>query len=154
VIALALPIASHQTDHLTGGGFDVPGSESKAVSDSLENEFSDKTGQIAVLLRAEASATRAERAAAVGRVRRAVAGLEEVTLPAATVHRAELSLQRSDTAMLPLFSEKSSDRQIDSASDLREDLDPGTAVGGVTTYLAGQPTIWAGMQELSKEDLS
>ena len=26
--------------------------------------------------------------------------------------------------------------------------------GGVTTYLAGQPTIWAGMQELSKEDLA
>ena len=38
--------------------------------------------------------------------------------------------------------------------DLREDLDPGTAEAGVTPYLAGQPTIWAGMQELSKEDLA
>jgi uncharacterized membrane protein YdfJ with MMPL/SSD domain len=154
VVAVALPIASRQTDHLTGGGFDVPGSESKAVSDSLENEFSDKTGQIAVLLQAAPGAGRAARLAAVNRVSRAVAGLDEVTLPPATARRAELALQRSGTAMLPLHSEKSSDQQIDSAAVLRKDLDPGTAAGGVTTYLAGQPTIWAGMQELSKKDLS
>ncbi len=154
VVALALPIASHQTDHLTGGGFDVPGSESKAVSDSLENDFGDKAGQIAVLLQAEDGAGRAAQAAAVARVSRAVADLDEVTLPPAVVRRAELSLQRTGTAMLPLHSEKSSDLQIDSATDLREALDPGTAVNGVTPYLAGQPTIWAGMQELSKEDLA
>ena len=154
VVAAALPIASHQTDHLTGGGFDVPGSESKAVSDSLQNDFATKTGGIAVLLKAEGNAGQAARAAAVDRVRRAVAGLDEVTLPAATARRAELALQRTGTAMLPLHSEQSSDRQIDSATDLREDLDPGTATNGVTAYLAGQPTIWAGMQELSKEDLA
>ncbi|MGC1851818.1 MAG: MMPL family transporter, partial [Solirubrobacterales bacterium] len=33
-------------------------------------------------------------------------------------------------------------------------LDPGAAQGGVTPYLAGQATVWAGMQELSKEDLA
>jgi len=154
IVAVALPIASHQTDHLTGGGFDVPGTQSKAVSDSLEKDFSDKTGGIAVLLQAEKGAGPAARTAALNRVRHAVAGLEGVTLPPATVRRAEFALQRTGTAMLPLHSEKSSDRQIDSATDLREDLDPGTAVNGVTTYLAGQPTIWAGMQELSKEDLA
>jgi len=154
VVAIALPISMHQTDHLTGGGFDVPGSESKAVSDSLKNDFGDESGNMAVLLQVEPGADQAQRAAAVGRVRKAVAGLDEVSLPTATVRHAELALRRSDTAMLPLFSEKSSDRQIDSAAELREDLEPGTAVDGVTTYLAGQPTIWAGMQELSKEDLS
>ncbi len=154
VLAVALPLASHQTDHLTGGGFDVPGSESKAVSDALENDFSAKTGGIVVLLQAERRAGTAARAAAVDRVRRAVAGLDEVHLPPATVRRAELALRRTGTAMLPLRSEQSSDRQIDSATTLREDLDPGTASNGVTTYMAGQPTIWAGMQELSKEDLS
>jgi RND superfamily putative drug exporter len=154
VLALALPIAKHQTDHLTGGGFDVPGSESQAVSDSLKNDFSTKTGGIAVLLQAEPGAGRAARAAAIDRVRRAVAKLDEVTLPPATARRAEISLQQKGTAMLPLHSEQSSDRQIDSAATLREELDPGTATAGVTTYLAGQPTIWAGMQELSKSDLS
>jgi uncharacterized membrane protein YdfJ with MMPL/SSD domain len=154
VVAVALPIASHQTDHLTGGGFDVPGTQSKAVSDSLENDFSSETGGIAVLLQAEEGAGRAARVAAVDRVRHAVAGLDQVTLPPATARRAEVALQRTGTAMLPLHSEKSSDRQIDSAAELREDLDPGTAVNEVRTYLAGQPTIWAGMQELSKKDLS
>jgi len=153
VVAVALPIASHQTDHLTGGGFDVPGTQSKAVSDSLEKDFSDKTGGIAVVLQAEEGAGAAARTDAVDRVRRAVAGIDQTTLPPATVRRAEIALRRTGTAMLPLHSEKSSDRQIDSATDLREDLDPGTTVNGVRTYLAGQPTIWAGMQELSKEDL-
>ncbi len=154
VVAVALPIASHQTDHLTGGGFDVPGSESKAVSDSLQSDFATKTGGIVVLLKSEGGADRSAAAAAVGRVRRAVGGLDEVTLPPATARRAELTLRRTGTAMLPLHSEQSSDRQIDSATTLREDLDPGTATNGVTAYLAGQPTIWAGMQELSKEDLA
>jgi len=153
-LALALPIASHQTDHLTGGGFDVPGSQSKAVSDALQESFASKTGGIVVALRAEAGASRADRAAAVARVRRAAAGLDEVTLPAATARRAESSLRRTGTALLPLDSEQSADRQTDSAGTLREELDPGTAQAGVTTYLAGQPTVWAGMQELSKKDLA
>jgi uncharacterized membrane protein YdfJ with MMPL/SSD domain len=154
VLALALPIASHQTDRLTGGGFDVPGSQSKAVSDALQESFASKTGGIVVALRAKAGASRANRAAAVARVRRAVTGLDEVTLPAATARRAEVALRRTGTALLPLDSEQSADRQTDSAGTLREELDPGTAQAGVTTYLAGQPTVWAGMQELSKKDLA
>ncbi len=53
-----------------------------------------------------------------------------------------------------MSSDRSPDELIDSASTLREDLDPGTAAAGVTPYLIGQPTIWAGMQEISKKDLS
>jgi RND superfamily putative drug exporter len=154
IVALALPLASHQTDHLTGGGFDVPGSQSKVVSNSLQRDFGAKTGGITVLLQADAGAGPAARTAAVHRVRRAVAGLDEVALSAAAARRGELALQRTGTAMLPLHSEQSADRQTDSAGALRKELDPGTATAGVTTYLAGQPTVWAGMQELSKEDLA
>jgi uncharacterized membrane protein YdfJ with MMPL/SSD domain len=56
--------------------------------------------------------------------------------------------------LLPLRSDLSSDELIDPATTLREDLDPGESAGDVTTYLVGQPTIWAGMQEISKEDLA
>jgi RND superfamily putative drug exporter len=153
-VAFALPLASHQTDHLTGGGFDVPGSQSKAVSDSLQRDFGAQADGIAVVLRASPGATPAERAAAVARVRRGVATLDEVTLPPATARLALLRLRRTGTALLPLRSEESSDRLIDSAATLRADLDPGLARAGVTPYLAGQPTIWAGMQELSKKDLA
>jgi uncharacterized membrane protein YdfJ with MMPL/SSD domain len=153
-LIVALPIASHQTDHLTGGGFDVPGSQSKAVSDSLEQNFASSADGIGVLLKAEPGSTAQQRAAAVDRVRRSVAGLEGVTLPPAAARLGEAQLQRTGTTMLPLRSNRSSDMLIDSATDLRADLDPGTTESGVTTYLAGQPTIWAGMQELSKEDLA
>ncbi len=153
-LVVALPIASHQTDHLTGGGFDVPGSQSKAVSDSLERDFGAHADGIGVLLKAQPSASPAQRRAAVLRVRRAVAGLDRVTLSPAAARRAEAQLRRTGVAMLPLRSDRSSDLLIDSATTLRSDLDPGTVDGGVTTYLAGQPTIWAGMQELSKKDLS
>jgi RND superfamily putative drug exporter len=153
-LIVALPIASHQTDHLTGGGFDVPGSQSKAVSDSLEQNFAANADGIGVLLKAEPGASQSQRTAAVLRVRRAVAELDRVTLSPAAARRAGAQLQRTGVAMLPLRSDQSSDLLIDSATTLRGDLDPGTVDGGVTTYLAGQPTIWAGMQELSKEDLA
>ncbi len=153
-LIVALPIASHQTDHLTGGGFDVPGSQSKAVSDSLERDFGAHADGIGVLLKAEPGASPAQLRAAVLRVRRAVVGLDRVTLSPAAARRAEVQLRRTGVAMLPLRSDRSSDLLIDSATTLRADLDPGAVDGGVTTYLAGQPTIWAGMQELSKKDLS
>ena len=154
VLLLALPLASRQTEHLTGGGFDVPGSQSKAVGTSLESEFGGDANGIAVLLRAEPGAGPSAQAAAIDRVRHAVAGIADVTLPPPAARRAAVQLRRQGTAMLALRSNLSSDELIDPAATLREELDPGTAKAGVTTYLAGQPTIWAGMQELSKKDLS
>jgi RND superfamily putative drug exporter len=154
IVVLALPFAAKQTDHLTGGGFDVPGSQSKAVSDSLQNDFGQDANGIAVLLQAEDGASAADRAAAVDRVRREVAQVEELNLAPADGARARAELQRTGTALVPLHSDQSADELIDSAGDLRSDLDPGTAQSGVTPYLIGQPTIWAGMQEISKKDLS
>ncbi|MGD9737064.1 MAG: MMPL family transporter [Solirubrobacterales bacterium] len=154
IVVAALPFAAKQTDHLTGGGFDVPGSQSKAVGDALQGEFGQRADGIAVLLEAEPGASAAQRRAAIGRLRREVAQLEGVTLPAASARAARRGLAAAGTALLPLRSNRSADELIDSAATLREDLDPGTAVGAVTPYLVGQPTIWAGMQEISKRDLS
>jgi RND superfamily putative drug exporter len=154
VLVVALPIASHQTDHLTGGGFDVPGSQSAAVNRSIESEFGGSSQAIGVVLRADGSASRADRAAAVDQIRAAVSEVEGVALPAAEARRAGLQLQRTGTALVALRSSEGGDELIDSASDLRAGLDPGATRNGVTTYLAGQPTIWAGMQELSKKDLA
>jgi uncharacterized membrane protein YdfJ with MMPL/SSD domain len=154
IVVLALPFASKQTEHLTGGGFDVPGSQSKAVVDSMQGVFAKESGGVAVLLRAEPGAGDAERAAAVDRVRREVAAVDGISLPPPVARRAELQLRRTDSTLIPLSSSVEPDELIDPAVDLREAIDPGTAADGVTPYLAGQPTVWAGMQELSKEDLS
>jgi uncharacterized membrane protein YdfJ with MMPL/SSD domain len=154
IVLLALPFASKQTDHLTGGGFDVPGSQSMKVSESLQDEFGSQADGITVVLKAAPGATAAERDAAVARVQEQVAGLDDVTLPPAAARQARRQLQGTDVVLVPLRSDLSSDELIDPAATLREDLEPGTADAGVTPYLVGQPTIWAGMQEISKEDLA
>jgi len=155
IVLLALPFAAKQTDHLTGGGFDVPGSQSMKVSESLQDEFGSQADGIAVVLKAEPGASAAERAGAVTRLRQEVATLDDVTLPPAAAAQARRQLQAgTEVVLVPLRSDLSSDELIDPAATLREDLDPGTADAGVTPYLVGQPTIWAGMQEISKEDLA
>ena len=154
IVLLALPFAAKQTDHLTGGGFDVPGSQSMQVSESLQADFGSQADGIAVVLKAEPEATAAERDAAVARVRDEVATVDDVTLTPAAAAQARRQLQGTDVVLSPLRSELSSDELIDPAATIREDLDLGSAEAGVTPYLVGQPTIWAGMQEISKEDLA
>ncbi|MFL5898563.1 MAG: MMPL family transporter [Solirubrobacterales bacterium] len=154
IVALALPFASKQTDHLTGGGFDVPGSQSMQVSESLQEDFGDRADGIAVVLKAAPGATAAQRDRAVARVRGQVAALDEVNLPSGVAVQARQALRREDVVVVPLRSDLSSDELIDPAATLREDLNPGDENAAVTPYLVGQPTIWAGMQEISKEDLA
>jgi len=154
IVLAALPFASKQTEHLTGGGFDVPGSQSMKVSEAVQEDFGSQADGIAVVLKAAPGATAAERDAAVARVRKNVATLEDVTLPPAASAGARRQLQQGDVARVPLRSDLTSDELIDPAKTLREDINPGEAAGGVTPYLVGQPTIWAGMQEISKEDLA
>jgi len=153
IVLLALPFASKQTEHLTGGGFDVPGSQSMKVSEAVQDEFGDRADGIAVVLKAAPGATATERDVAVARVGKEVATLDDVTLPPAVAAQARRQLQGTDVVLVPLRSDLTSDELIDPAKTLREDMSPGDAAGGVTPYLVGQPTIWAGMQEISKEDL-
>ncbi len=154
IVLAALPFAMNQTEHLTGGGFDVPGSQSDTVSESLQAEFGEKAEGIAVALQAAPDAGAAERAAAVARVEEEVDAVDDVSVAPVAARQARRQLEATGFALVPVSSALSSDELIDSAATLREDMDPGTALGGVTPYLVGQPTIWAGMQEISKEDLA
>jgi RND superfamily putative drug exporter len=154
IVIAALPLAARQTEHLTGGGFDVPGSQSKSVGDAMQGVFAREANGIAVVLQAQPSAAAGERRAAVRRLREAVASTEGVAMSPAVARRGEAQLRAGDRALLPLTSLVSPDDLVDPAVDLREALEPGTASDGVTPYLAGQATVWAGMQELSKEDLA
>src|SRR5688572_12221984 len=40
-LAVAVPLAAKQSDHLTGGGYGVPGSQSQAVEDAVDRQFPD-----------------------------------------------------------------------------------------------------------------
>src|SRR3954447_23725904 len=39
LVIVSVPFAAHQTDNLTGGGFETKGTGSRAVSDSLAGDF-------------------------------------------------------------------------------------------------------------------
>jgi uncharacterized membrane protein YdfJ with MMPL/SSD domain len=92
IVLCTLPFASRQTEHLSGGGFDVPGSQSKQVSDSRQRDFGSQADGISVLLKAAPGAGAADRAAAVDRIRREVATIAEVTLPPAATVQARRQL--------------------------------------------------------------
>src|SRR3954447_17531367 len=51
LLLAAVPFAARQGEHLTGGGFGVPGSQSREVMDALDRDF-DAAGraQLAVVL--------------------------------------------------------------------------------------------------------
>ncbi len=154
VVVAALPFASRQTEDLTGGGFDVPGSQSDQVTEALADQFPEQqNGAVSVVLEAEPGADRSQLAGAVERMEAAVAAVPDFQLEPAAAAAARVQLASEGVAVVPLASDLPTGRQNDPAFDLREELAPGETEDGVTPYLAGQPAAWAGLQELSREDL-
>ena len=152
VVALlaAVPFAMRQSEDLTSGGFGVPGSQSQAVQDALERgEFGDvPPAQLAAVVVVQDGATGEQITAAQERVREAA---EKVAHVEPAPGWPELA---GDTIVVPLRLDVSEDDATDVAADLRDEL--GIAEGakdGVRFHLVGQGALWAGMQDLSKEDL-
>ena len=154
VVIAALPFASRQTENLTGGGFDVPGSDSKAVVDGVEGDFPDSQPGMAAVLVAHEDAGESQIAAAVKRLQDAANSTSDAHVSAAAARDARATLSSKDEAVLPIIGHVSPDKMTDVAVDLRDDLPPGESQGGVTTYYTGQAAAWAGLQDLSREDLA
>ncbi len=154
VLVLALPLAARQSENLTGGGFDVPGSQSERAEQIIGADYEGaEDGAVVAVLEAERGADSAAIAAGVERLVRAVDEVDDLALAPGAAGEARASLARGRVAVTPLRSELAPSRQNDAAKELRDALAPGESAGGVTPYLAGQPAAWAGLQELSQEDL-
>jgi len=154
LVVAALPLAAKQSEHLTGGGFDVPGSESQRVQDLIGAEFSEReNGAVSAVLSADRGVSAEQVDAATARLTDAVADVPEFTIRQPAIDAARAELAEGGVAVIPLDSDLSAGQQNDPSKDLREILLPGEERDGVTPYLAGQPAAWAGLQELSQEDL-
>ena len=154
LVVAAVPLASRQSENLTGGGFDVPGSESEQVQSLIEAQYPElESGAVSAVLEAAPNASAGQLSAAVDRFADDVAEVPEFGLASETVAEARKQLSAEGVAVLPLESDLPAGQQNDPAADLRDLVSPGEPVDGVTTYLAGQPAAWAGLQELSQEDL-
>ncbi|HEX6711797.1 MAG TPA: MMPL family transporter [Thermoleophilaceae bacterium] len=153
-ILAAVPFASRQTEHLSSGGFGVPGSGSKAVDDELSRFPGVSRDQLAVVLQ-----VRDERGLrpAVARVERLVKAEQHVALTGAARRRAlapGASAAHPRTVVIPLRLTGTREESANLAVDLHKSLDPGSVHDGVGFYLVGQEALWAGMQDVSKEQLA
>jgi uncharacterized membrane protein YdfJ with MMPL/SSD domain len=152
LLIAAIPFAAHQTDHLTSGGFEVPGSASQAVDRGVAAFAGAQRASLAVVVARRSGATDADVRAAVDRTRTAADRVGHVALSAAAARQAAARAGRAAITVVPLQVNGSQDDGANAAADLRDQLHVGSS-GPVELHLVGQQALWAGMQDLSKRDL-
>ena len=149
----ALPFAARQTDHLTSGGFEVPGSQSQVVSENIHRFEGAQRDNLAVVLARRPGSDAAAVRAQVERVGRIADQLPHVELKPAAAAAAGRQAGSASITVVALTVEGDRDETADMAVDFRDRL--GTeARDGVEPHLVGQQALWAGMQDLTKEDLA
>ena len=155
VLLAAVPFAARQTDHLTSGGFVVPGSGSETVDRSLADFDRAQRDSLAVVLAQRPGSGAGDVRAAVDRVDRAAARLDHVELSDEVAAQARRQAGRGPIVVAALDVNGTQDQLSDLAVDMREAVGAGEGPqSGVQPYLVGQQALWAGMQDLSKEDLA
>ena len=152
LLLAALPFAARQTEHLTSGGFEVPGSGSQVVDRNLERfEGAQREFMAVVLARREGASAAAVRRE-VDRVAEIADRLPHAELTPQAAAAAKRDAASASITVVPLAVDGNQDQTADLAVDFREEL--GTEPrGGVEPHLVGQQALWAGMQDLTKEDL-
>jgi uncharacterized membrane protein YdfJ with MMPL/SSD domain len=155
IVIVAAPLAAKQTEHLSGGGFDVPGSQSQAVETAAAQRFAQtEAGRIAVVLQPAAGVTSQQASASVDRLGHQVeAANDGASLSPRVSARAEAQLAAGKPVIVPVQATGTADELVNTATDLRDEISPGDQVDGVTPYVIGQPAMWAALSEVSKEDL-
>jgi uncharacterized membrane protein YdfJ with MMPL/SSD domain len=155
IVLAAVPFAARQSEDLSSGGFQVPGSQTAQVDDALARFPGVQRAQLAAVLVPTRDATPEQVRASVGRVAAAAGRIDGVSLPDEARARAEQQSGAGGSVIVPLRAGVDEDGATDVASDLRDELRVGDgAEDGVTTHFVGQGALWAAMQELSKEDLA
>jgi uncharacterized membrane protein YdfJ with MMPL/SSD domain len=152
LLLLSIPFASRQTENLTGGGFEAPGSGSAEVDHAVKRFQGASSESLGVLLQSKGGDA-AALAAAVDRVDEAAAKVDNIELTSAAAAKAKSDGAQDGLVLLPLAVTGSREEALQAAKDLREEVGVGEVKDGVQPYVVGQQALWAGMQDLQKEDL-
>ena len=156
LLLASLPFASRQTENLTGGGFEVPGTGSVAVEEQIDRFEGASSEPLAIVLEGHG----VDPELAVGRVEEAVEAVDHVALAETQDEVVVQALPdnaggtEAQVIVVPLQVDANRDEALDAAKELREELQVGERVDGVQAYVVGQTALWAGMQELQQEDLA
>ncbi len=157
VFAAAVPLALHQSDNLTGGGFSVPGSQSAQVEDTLQRDFGvqARAATIGAVLVPAKDATPVQIRATLGELAAATRAVKDVSLPATAQAAALRRAEPGRPLIVPLAVATDEYGASDVASDLRDELGlVDREARPVGLHLIGQGALWAGMQDESKADLA
>jgi uncharacterized membrane protein YdfJ with MMPL/SSD domain len=152
LLLASIPFASRQTENLTGGGFEAPGSGSAEVDHAVKRFQGASSESLGVLLQSKGGDAGAL-AAAVDRVDKAAAKVDNVELADAVAAKGKSDRAADGLVLLPLAVTGSREEALEAAKDLRGELGVGEVKDGVQPYVVGQQALWAGMQDLQKEDL-
>jgi uncharacterized membrane protein YdfJ with MMPL/SSD domain len=105
LLLAALPFAAKQTEHLTSGGFEVPGSQSQVVSENISRFEGAQGDQLAAVLARREGASAADVRAEVDRVARIAAELPHVELAPEAAARAKHEAASASITVVPLVPE-------------------------------------------------
>lgn len=152
VIVVSVPLMAQQTKHLTSGGFEVPGSGSSEVDRQL-SRFHHQQGEGLGIVLERKGADAQQLVAAVDRVVAAAKPIEHAEVAPAAADAARKAAAAQDVVVIPLVVDGVADDILQAAKDFREELKIDEVDGGVQHYVVGQQALWAGMQQLQKEDL-
>jgi uncharacterized membrane protein YdfJ with MMPL/SSD domain len=152
LLVVSLPFFAMQTKHLTAGGFEVPGSQSTFVADSIKQFPGVESEKLVFVFNNKAQ----DKAALDAAITKAVDGAKGVDGVAVVDQNVQAARAASDQpiVLMALKVTGSADTTADAAAEIRKNagiLDGGDAA--VPIHLVGQQALWAGMQDLSKKDL-
>jgi uncharacterized membrane protein YdfJ with MMPL/SSD domain len=155
LLLVSLPFMARQTDHLTSGGFSIPGSGTEAVDKALADFDLAQREYLSVVVARKPGGDAADVRRELRRASDIVNGGEQSEIAPRALAKAEADAAKSPVAIVPIRTGGDINLIADTATDLRKDL--GIADGprdGAQVYLVGEAAMWAGMQDLSKEDLA
>ena len=152
LLLVSIPFASRQTENLTGGGFEAPGSGSAEVDQQVTRFQGASSEALGVVLQRKGGDA-ASVQAAVDRVDKAAAKVDNIELTTAAAAKGKSDAAQDAVVLLPLSVTGSREEALEAAKDLREEVGAGEVKDGVQPYVVGQQALWAGMQDLQKEDL-
>ena len=153
VLIVSLPFAAMQTKHLSGGGFEVPGSGSDAVDKAIHKFANQSDEPLGIVLEAQKGGnTQQALTAALGRIEKAK--VDHASLDAAGKQQAAQQIAAGKNVVLfQLHVTGTRDDVLQAAKDLRDKIKIGKVTDGVQPYVVGQQALWAGSQVLQQEDL-
>ncbi len=160
LVLAAVPFAARQSERLSGGGYTIPGSDSQKVLKQLPTVAPGaQQARLAGVLAPTSSANAGEMSAALAQLNAATRSTAHVSISPAVRVQTQRAIAAAGThqrtLVVPFDMTVNEEGATNVATKLRGELNLNSPDNGpVALHMVGQSALWAGLQDLSKKDLS